>query len=410
MGMFTFFRRPRVEDTGLARMELTEVPADQLGTLIKDAATKAAQVEQEYRRRRLIMKARVDDVKRALTTLDRASFSGEQRLTSSVNMAKEAFVKRAQAALSLPYPDTLNATQLRGLEGELGKLTSYFNTVSPKQLFYLSTYFKPQTQGVIDMVREMNTEVQGFGAFSQAGAQTLATLEALKEKTGGLAERAMVREKLAASHARLEKEMEKLAEKKAAAEQERAGFIQSKQWGDIERLEGVIEEREQEREMLRTGFSETVAGCEKAFAKAFHGSKTTVYKETFEDMLKGEDGLAAACTQALAKADRLKPAEVKKIKALQGMLSRREELKAKDRKLAVEAAELERTLKRHAGFFERKQETEKELEDTEKRLAEGREELQKLTQQLSSLEQADTSEKAQVEQLLEAGGKRIKIV
>ena len=300
--------------------------------------------------------------------------------------------------------------ELPGLAGE-GLLASlggfvkqYQVTVDPNKLL---SYNLPIT-AVIEAIKDMEMEVNDLSRFIREEANVLSYLETLKLKTGGLSEKAVMREKLLVMEKKLRKELERLEGKQAAVEAGLKEFMSSKEWKEIASIGRDVDDYTERCEMMRGDFNQTAEMCDKAFKKAFHGKKVSLPADLFEEaVLQGKD-----FSGLLAKAlDAGKPAEIKKLKVLQKALAGAGELRQEYRQMEQTMKEAQRVLKMHKGFFERKKEAEGERTSLGTQIEGMKAELTHLDTQKAAVERTATEERILVEQLMaEVSEKKVRIV
>ena len=414
MGLFDFMRqRHAVTGRGEEEMEaLEEIHVKQVQEKVREVGRRAEEAEHLYRERSASIKRQAEELRRALGGLEKASLAADPRLASSVMMAKEAFIKRALASLSLHYPETFALRSLQAFSDELQDMLHYFSAVSPKQLYYLANYFREPSREVIQAVRGLEEAVRAFSAFLEDEGKVLGAVEELRGKAGGLAEKALAREKLEAAEGKLRKELEQLEGKQSQAEEDVKLFMSSKEWKEIEKMKQDREELLQDQEALRQEVRQAASACEKALEKALHGSAFRMPTDLFEAVVNRQGGVMKDLVQrALKRQDRLKPAEVKKLQALAGLLEDPSAIKQEERRLVQEVAGVEKILRSAAGFVERKQEAEAELDGITKRTEACRAEIAEVEKRQEQLKKIDGEERALVEQLLaQAGEKNVRIV
>jgi predicted nucleic acid-binding Zn-ribbon protein len=183
---------------------------------------------------------RLEGIRGSLDRLEHARMPGDERYHVAANMIKESFVRKNRGLLKnldsflqgyRPDYEYFMSFQKRGMESirELKDST-------PKQTILLSRYFKRESGGFVESVKQAEDELQAFMEFLRAGSGALATRENIKGMVRSCHELQGEIDRLDSRASELREHARVSRERKAELEREYLGLLKSREWGELNAL------------------------------------------------------------------------------------------------------------------------------------------------------------------------------
>jgi hypothetical protein len=359
--------------------------------------------------------------KERLLRLEKSSFGGKDKAYAAANMAKNSFVRRGLSiigGLRFSGPGKETYAGLTEFSSKLRDALKQINKTSPKQLFLLSRYFKNDSKGFMDSLKDLEHKTTQLSDFLKSDGKVIMMAEKLELHKGRLNELLARMSKLNNQQKDIEAEIAGLEKSKKEASEELDGLLKSREWKELSELEESILKNKEELSELETEANEVLGSAKRPLKKLRHllESREAFPDNPFRDIvLAGREAWLAGMLETAKEhvADgsiSLKPREAERLDEVgEWLKSGLPKAIERHSQLSEKAEELKRSAAKF-GLNEKRSGIEKQLSETEEKLKKRWAELDSKIKD-AKLAESDAEELKQTAEKLvfDSGSKKLEI-
>ena len=186
MGLFRLFSRKKTEKKEVEKeQEVTKISIDNIHKWFHETyRNKLKEAEKESSELVEKIISNFSEMKQSINALEKAEFGEGEKIFTSANMVKDTFVKKYFTIMhTIQKPGKKDYASLQQFLKNSSNAINEMKSLSPKQKFLLSRYFKDEAAKVINDINMIDSNTKAFADFLSSKGKIIQLQENIDMKS-----------------------------------------------------------------------------------------------------------------------------------------------------------------------------------------------------------------------------------
>ncbi|MFH1978367.1 MAG: hypothetical protein ABIJ92_03515 [Candidatus Aenigmatarchaeota archaeon] len=235
-----------------------------------------------------------DDIKSAISDLEKTTFESNDKIYTRVNMIKETFVNKANSLIKTEkLKEEITYGELKNFYLNVMQNIKELKGASPKQAILLSNYFKEQSGKFIDAVKNTEKKLDDLNKFLDAKGKMIwvahKTEELSKKQESDINQYTRLSDDITSNDDKIKDAEEDIENKNKKLEELISGDL----WQDLKKRIAETEQLKAKKSEVSSEIIDQLNVINRPLKKELHASEDTLVKAFIEDPMRAlleEDG------------------------------------------------------------------------------------------------------------------------